>query len=300
MNLRHLKSFYWAAKLGNYSRAAEQLGVTQPAVFRAVQTLEKAYGVRLLCRETGKLALTNAGQMLFSYAEKIDGLEALADQLMGETTPLAFVFGSTPLLTQAICESVIEWKLEHASTCIGFLSSESSDLYAHLLSGELAFAVAPIVRLPPGLVEDGLGYRDEVGFVAKCGHPLSKRRAVSLEELAAEEFVTTFPTTAVHHLLMQISEEAGLRFKIAMVVADAGQALQLVAGGVGVALVSKTRSAEAIKEGRICPISVKGFSRFIPYGTVTREGMALSGDASSLLSHLRASLQEQLRSGKHE
>ena len=71
LNLKHLKVFYYVAKHLSFTRAAQELFVTQPAVAMQIDALEKHYGVRFFTRHKRQLALTEAGEALYEYAERI-------------------------------------------------------------------------------------------------------------------------------------------------------------------------------------------------------------------------------------
>jgi DNA-binding transcriptional LysR family regulator len=79
MNLNQLKIFYLAAKYKNLTAAAEELNITQPAVTKGIQRLQEFYEVRFVNRFGKKLALTDAGRVLYDVAEKIFEMERLAE-----------------------------------------------------------------------------------------------------------------------------------------------------------------------------------------------------------------------------
>ena len=84
MNLRKLEVFYYTAKLGSCRKAAKRLVVTQPAVTVQIRELERYYQVRLFSRSHNGLQLTEAGKMLYEYADKIFGLAEEAENRLLE------------------------------------------------------------------------------------------------------------------------------------------------------------------------------------------------------------------------
>ncbi len=80
MNFNQLKAFYYAVKYGSFSAAAEALWITQPAVTKQIQQLQRSYGVRLLNRFGKKMVPTDAGEVLFDFADKIFQLESQAEE----------------------------------------------------------------------------------------------------------------------------------------------------------------------------------------------------------------------------
>src|ERR1700745_3721074 len=89
MNLRHLSVFHGIAKAGSVNAAARLLHTSQPAVSRELRTLEDRLGVPLFDRLPRGMRLTEAGQVLLSYAERIFGLEAAAERALRELAALA-------------------------------------------------------------------------------------------------------------------------------------------------------------------------------------------------------------------
>jgi len=80
MNFNQLKAFYYAVKLGSFTVAAEALYITQPAVTKQIQQLQATYGVKLLNRFGKKMAPTDAGEVLYDFADKIFQFESQAEE----------------------------------------------------------------------------------------------------------------------------------------------------------------------------------------------------------------------------
>ncbi|UCF95263.1 MAG: LysR family transcriptional regulator, partial [Desulfobacterales bacterium] len=80
MNLNQLKIFYFAAKYGNLSAAAEHLYITQPAVTKGIQRLQEHYEIKFVNHIGKKLVLTDAGEVLYGIAEKIFEMESQAEE----------------------------------------------------------------------------------------------------------------------------------------------------------------------------------------------------------------------------
>jgi len=80
MNLNQLRTFFFAVKLGSFSAAAEALFITQPAVTKQIQQLQSAFEVKLLNRFGKKMVLTDAGEALYGFADKIFQIETQAEE----------------------------------------------------------------------------------------------------------------------------------------------------------------------------------------------------------------------------
>jgi len=82
MNLHHLKVFYAVAKGGSFTQAAQDLSISQPAVTIHIRALERYYGVRLFDRGSRRATLTDVGQTLFEYAQRIFALAEEAEHAL--------------------------------------------------------------------------------------------------------------------------------------------------------------------------------------------------------------------------
>jgi len=80
MNFHQLKAFYYAVKYGSFSAAADALYITQPAVTKQIQQLQTTYGVKLLNRFGKKMVPTDAGEVLYDFADKIFQFESQAEE----------------------------------------------------------------------------------------------------------------------------------------------------------------------------------------------------------------------------
>ena len=114
---RRLQVFYSVAKQLSFTKAAEQLFMTQPAVTFQVKQLEEHFNTRLFERSHGKIALTPAGRLVLDYAERILALSGEMDTRIGELTgtmsgPL--LLGASLTIAEFILPRILgEFKVEH-------------------------------------------------------------------------------------------------------------------------------------------------------------------------------------------
>ncbi len=147
--LRSLELFYWVAELRSFSRAAERLNTTQPAVSQRIANLEAELGVRVLDRSARTVTLTPQGRTLFDFAERF--LRLRADMLAAMATPGAF----SGLLRLGVAETIVQTWLSrfieraHAlypNVTIDLTVDVSPTMQALLLGGELdlVFLLGPV------------------------------------------------------------------------------------------------------------------------------------------------------------
>ncbi len=293
MNIKYLQSFYWVARLGSYTRAAEQLNVSESSIYRSVRYLERACGVELISREKGRLRVSHAGRILQEYGERIHSLHSAAEESIAELVAprrSVVLFGVSRPFAIAMARSLAGWKTEHPDGRVGVVCGVRGELHVKVLEGELDFALAAVVGLPAGLTSGDTAFEDEMVVVGPAGHPLSKRRAVSLDELSNDRLITFLPGSSSHSILTEIAEETRTRLNIVAEVDQWEIGIELVAAGVGISVRSRRSVAEAVRLGRLSTIPVTGFPRRVPYAFICRSGALLSAEARSLTDYATACL----------
>lgn len=154
-----------------------------------------------------------------------------------------------------------------------------------VLAGELDFAVAPGVGLPSGLDYVDGGSRDEIVVIVPKGHPFSRRRIVSVAEVAKEPLVTTSPPSVTYSSLREKDKIDG-PLEVSMSADDQQTIDRLVSRGAGIRIVSRRVSHRSIEEGRLSVVNVPGFPRMIPHGFILRTGSVPSPETNSLIARL--------------
>lgn len=236
-----LATFLAVARLRNYTRAAEDLFLTQPAVSRQMQALQRAVGVPLVEQLGKSIELTDAGRAFLREAERIHAGIARAAEVLASirggregrlrigasTTPgfyllprilgsflarrptveLAYVVDNTLLVEEALLRNELD---------LGFVGG-------HLASGELW--TEPLVK-------------DRLVVYAARSHPLARRRAVRAEDLVAHTFVIREPGSATRQLFESWLASRGLRLGRQVELHCPEAIKTLVAAGVGVAVSS--------------------------------------------------------------
>ncbi|MFJ4292228.1 LysR family transcriptional regulator [Cupriavidus sp. NPDC089707] len=210
MDVRDLDYLLAVAERGSVLRAAEQMGMTQPAVTKAVARLEREVGMPLFERTGRGMALTIAGAALVARARKIrleydDALRELAGMRAGAVGTVRFGFSPTVAasLVFGACKQLARER-PAARFCLRERLGDA--LLDALLSGDVDLIVA---RIPDAEIEQVTMqplYMDRLFVVADAGHPLASKRNLGLEDLTQEEWV--LPPRGV--LLRQQIEDAFL------------------------------------------------------------------------------------------
>jgi DNA-binding transcriptional LysR family regulator len=242
MELRQVRAFVTTADEGHVGRAAARSHVTQPTLSRQIAALERSVGVPLFDRTRRQLALTPAGEVFLAGARELvrraDELSAAAQRAhRGELGVLrvGFVqsatFAALPRLLNAFRAAVPSVRVEvQAMTTLRQLDALADDrLDAGLLRPPIN---APDLRLHT------LSH-DELYAALPGGHPLARRRRVSLSDLADENFVfyEREAGPAVHDTIVGHCRAAGFSPRIVQEAVDVQTIVALVAANLGVSLL---------------------------------------------------------------
>ncbi|MBA4066568.1 MAG: hypothetical protein C0501_23260 [Isosphaera sp.] len=212
VKLPHLTTFSTAAELGSFTGAAKALDLTQAAVSQRVQVLEKSLKKGLFDRRGGRVVLTEAGRKLYAYAQKIRDLHREArKEITGHEPPLT---GELELAASSV----------PGERLLPALLSGFGRKYAHLrVRASVSDSLAVMGQVERGEVSIGLVGRkvakphldfrllasDRMVLVAAPGHPLIRKKTVTVDQLAPHPLVLREAGSGLRHCFEKALERAG-------------------------------------------------------------------------------------------
>ncbi|MGP3987474.1 LysR family transcriptional regulator [Streptomyces sp. 3N207] len=240
---RHIQTFHEVVRAGSYSAAARALGYTQPAITQQMKALERSVGTPLFIRVGRRMRLTEAGEALARHSEVIlesistarQQMESLTRLRAGKVTVCAFPSAGATLVPEALAELAAE----HPGIRVGLQEDEPPESLRRVVRGECDITLAftyPGLReqVPEELVEIPL-LEDQLTVLLPTGHPMARRRAVRLQELADERWIAGCLRCRANFL--HECAELGFAPEIAFTTDDNLVVQSLVAEGLGVAMV---------------------------------------------------------------
>lgn len=260
MNLYRLRIFLAVARRLSYSRAAEDLFISQPAVSRHVASLEKELGVQLLGQSGNRVFLTETGRMVLGYAQRLFDVEEELVRALAEVANLGrghlrLGASSTPgvyLLPRAVAA----FQERYPGIDMGLLVANSQEVETRVLAGELDLGFVGM-GFRPGL--QSIPYaRDRLVIVAPPSHPLASEGSIPLERLRSERFLLREPGSGTRRVL---EDELGRReFQLGRVMELAGcEAVKRgVMAGMGIAAVSGYSVEVELRQGLLRGLPVEG------------------------------------------
>ncbi len=236
--LRQFAAFVQIARLGSFARASEALGLSQPALSQSLSQMELLLGARLFSRTTRALKLTREGAMLLPHAEAILGSVDEAVALVREQAGLArarISLGALPSLVPVFLPEILRiFRERRPSTQVAVTDGTSEVLYGGVANGLIDLAISS--RLPG---QSGITFepvlREPFALVMPRTHPLARRSSVTWAEALRFEFLAFPPGSAGHTAMAEALQRVGLALHPSMTFAQSITALNMVAGGAGIA-----------------------------------------------------------------
>ena len=254
---RRLQVFHAVAKHSSFTRAADALFMTQPAVTFQIRQLEEQYATRLFERRHGGILLTPAGELVFEYARKILALSDEMDIRIGEMTgemrgPL-LVGASTTIaefmLPRVLGEFNALYPQVRARLIVGNSGSIEAQVAEHALDVGLIEAPAKLPGLASLICCD-----DELQVICVPDYPLSEFSALRPAELVDYEFITREPGSGTREVTDASFSGHGIAPETLKTQMELGspEALKgVVATGLGFAIVSRAVAAREVGLGEL-------------------------------------------------
>jgi DNA-binding transcriptional LysR family regulator len=240
MEWQQLEYFRVVARFGHVTRAAQSLGISQPALSRAIGRLERELGVELFDRRGRAVQLNRFGR---SFAGRVERALGEIDLGRRELAELAGLEGGVVSLgflhtlgIQVIPELLGAFRASFPGVTFSLMQNASDTIYRHLWDGDVDLCFAPPPMREEGIVWTEL-FREELFLNVPASHRLAGRRTARLDEVAGDPFISLRPTYSIRQLINDLCRQAGFAPNIAFEGEEVGTVRGLVAAGLGVALL---------------------------------------------------------------
>jgi LysR family transcriptional regulator, low CO2-responsive transcriptional regulator len=295
--LRQLRAFEAVARLLSFSRAAEELRISQPAVSKQIRLLQEQVGLPLLEQLGKKVFLTEAGRELYAtcadwlgtwgrFEQTIANLKGLKQgrlRVAAVTTTKYFM----PRILGPFCARYpgidIALEVVNRDRLLDRLAGNRDDLY--------------VMGVPPeGMETESEPFMDNPLIVlAPATHPLVGRERIPFAELARETFLVREQGSGTRMTMERVFQERETPLQIKMELGSNEAIKQAVAGGLGLALLSRSTLSSDPDQRELAELDVEGFPILRAWYLVRPKGKQLSVVAATFLELLRGHLQLLLR-----
>jgi len=264
IDFRHLETFSRVAELKSFSKAANDLFLTQPTVSGHILSLEQSLSLRLFDRTGKGIRLTKAGEVFLKYASKIlsfrkDLLNALSEFSQGIRGELSL--GASTIPGEYLLPKLMgHFKKDHPHFIISLKIADTKEIVQYVLQDNIELGI-----IGAKLDHSSLHYEkfeeDEIIIVAPSDHPLIRKRRVTLEELLNELWIIREEGSGT-----QIAVEKALRkkgkslkqFNVAMEMGSTSSVKEGVKAKLGLAFISRRAAEEELNQGLFSRIDAEG------------------------------------------
>lgn len=260
LTLKHLRIVTAIARTGKVLAAADALGVTPPAITLQLKQLEQMIGLPLFERTRRGMVPTAAGALMLDAAHRIDAVTAATAESLD---------GLRGLHHGRVSVGVVSTAKYFAPAALGAFRRLHPDIEISLLVGnreEVIAALAAlacdlvVMGLPPeglDLVSATLGDHPHV-VIAPVTHPLARRTALPLAELAGEDFLMRERGSGTRMLMERLFGAVGITPQMTMEMTSNETIKQAVIAGLGIAFISGHTIASEVEAGRLAILDVAG------------------------------------------
>ena len=288
MQIRQLEMLRSVIGRSSYTGAAEELGLTQPAVSMQMKALADEIGAPLFELRGRRLEPTPAAQVLAGYAERIlrlvDDARAAARLGVAGSTVIHVAASSTP--GAVLPERIAAFRARAPETVVQLQVRNSRAVEELLASGQADVGVIGGALTNPSLSSERWA-EDELVVIARPDHPLAGRRRVRAAELATETLLIREAGSATRATLEAAFLRAHVVTPQSQVLGDTEALKHAVVAGLGVAFVSEFSVRAELDAGRLCALRMHGLELRRPL-SILLHGEDQSEPALAFVEFLRA------------
>ncbi|HJZ97705.1 MAG TPA: LysR family transcriptional regulator [Candidatus Solibacter sp.] len=259
MELYPLQVFLTVANEKSFSRAAEKLLRTQPAVSLALQRLELELGEKLIDRSGKELILTDAGRTVLEYARRFQSLQQELDNSIAELRDNSagrLTIGANESTTLYLLRHIERYRELYPKVKVQVRRSLSSKIPNELLDGNLELGVISYdpsdARLRTKVI-----FTDALAFIVSPKHRLANRKTISLTELGDEVFIAHNVVSPYREVVLREFQTHKVPLHMEVEMPTIETIRKLVQSNVGVAFLPRMCVEQEIEQGILCEVRVK-------------------------------------------
>jgi len=260
MNRNHLALFRAVAKAGSISGGALLARVSQPAVSKQIAELEGSLELRLLDRLPRGCKLTEAGTILEDYADRLLAIEKDAVRALQEYRGLKrgrLSIGASLTIGAYLLPGIIaEFHRLFPEIELDLKMGNSDEIQKLLLAGTIEIGMTEGLIESEGL-DSSIFFEDDLVVIAPKGHPLLKKKQVTLHEISGEPFIFREAGSGIREYIEKALGRHMNKINIVLSLASPAAIKNFVASGMGIAIVPRMATSLEVKAGLLGVIAMK-------------------------------------------
>jgi DNA-binding transcriptional LysR family regulator len=286
VELADLRVFLAVAKHLNFTRAGEEIHLSQPTVSVRIRRLEAQLGVKLFEQTGKKVALAEAGRLFEPYARRVvsaleDSLRAV-EEFNGLERGLLNIGASTTPGMYLVPKVISEFNRRHPRIGIHLSIKNTREVEQDIVKNEfdLGFVgghlITDEVEVVPWLADD-------IRLVVPPGHPLVFKKVVRLQDLPRQTFILRERGSATRAVVDTTLSGLGLKVQTAAELGNPESVKQAVLAGLGIAFLSTFTVGTELKSKSLVAVKVRGLNLNRELRIVYRKGKHLGGAAGAFI-----------------
>lgn len=258
MEIRHLRTFLTVAKLLSFNKAAERLHYAQSSISAQIQALEEELGVKLFDRLGRKILLTQAGEGLVPYAERIiDLVDETRTEIGGGAEPEGSLTIRIPesLGIHRLPSVIYEFSTRFPGIRLKLINCAHEALQKELRNGAIDLAFLLTESFHASNVEvEALG-AESLALVACPGNRLARKRLVRTRDLAGETLLLSKVDCSYRRLFEKILDDEDIPLEATRVFHSVGFLKRCVMAGAGITILPEVAISEEIEKRKLVRLS---------------------------------------------
>ncbi len=293
-----LETFLTVVKIGSYTKAANELHLTQPAITQHIKSLEEYFGASLLYFKNRRLGLTVEGEMILQYAKELEAMETVVFRKLSEIKngQKEMRFASTLTIGEFTMEPIMEKLMESFKEYkIRMTLDNTQNILAKLKEGEVSFAL--IEGLFNGGEFDTRKLKDcAYILVTQKEHPLAKKDQVFIKDILRERLIVREKGSGSREILemgLRERNQSLLSFEDVMELGNVNLMKSMVERGLGISLMYKDAAWKELREGTLVEVPIVDLKMTRGFYFVSLKNRQFNEDKEMIFEFLQKEMQRK-------
>ncbi len=268
-DLRQLEIFCKVVELKSFSKAAEEVFLTQASVSERIANLESAIGAKLLDRLGRQITPTRVGELLYKHAllllDMKRGAKLEIEHFLGKKSGEVRIGGSTIPGEYILPQLIAKFNQKFPLVSVILDISDTSEIEGRVIEGKLELGIVGSKSIHPSLINHEL-WQDELVLAVPAKHPWAKKKELPLEELVEEPFIIREPgsgTLKIIEIHLKERHQKGLGILNIKTIFGSSTAIKEgIKSGLGVSILSSRAIQNEIAMGTIKALRIKDIPMF--------------------------------------
>ncbi len=296
MEIQQLKGFFYSARFGSLTRAAEKMSITQSAVSQQIKALEEELGVKLFNRFGPRKDLTHDGKLFFDLItpliQEIESLKVTFEDLKGNERGVLTIAATTFMIMNKLPNVIQKFSKDYPHVRLNVLERRWNEIVMLAQTGDIDFGLAPVSGIPSALNYIRMKPIERVLITCK-NHPLARKKNVTLLDIAQYPMITYEKGLVSRDVIDSVFQEVNLDIEIVMEATNSETIKRYVELGIGIAITPKI----ALYHGQPDTLEVISADEYFgksQYGVILRKGKHLTTWAKNFLVLLEPGMHSSL------